>query len=83
VRAGAEVDEVAVLVISDLLAFGNVLEIADLEFARVAWTLVQSAEPAALCVLDGLFPGDRNLFKDVIGFDLLFHLLLDLGKIFG
>ena len=48
VRPGAEVNEIAVLEIGDLLAFGNVFEVADLELARIARALGQAAEPAAL-----------------------------------
>ena len=48
VRPGAEVNEIAVLEIGDLLALGNGFEVANLELARIARTLGQAAEPPAL-----------------------------------
>src|SRR5208337_4902638 len=46
VRPGAQVNEIAVLEISDLLALGNGFEVADLELARIAWPLGQAAKPS-------------------------------------
>src|ERR1039457_3748728 len=83
VRPGAQVNEVAVLEIRNRLALGNRFEIADLELARTFRTLAQSAEPSALRILHGVFARDDNFLKDVVRLDLLFHLLLDVRKIFG
>src|SRR5439155_3251854 len=48
VRAGAEIKEIAVLVVGDRFAFGNVFEIAELEFAGIGWTFGETAESSAL-----------------------------------
>ena len=83
VRPGAKVDEIAVLVIRDLLAFGNVFEIPNLELARIPRPLGQSAKSAALGVFRRLLACHDFLLEDMVRLDLLFHLRLDLGKVFG
>ena len=63
VRPGAQVDEIAVLEIRNRLALGNGFEVADLEFARIARTLGQSTEPAALGILQGLLARDDDFLE--------------------
>ena len=82
VRPGAEVNEVAVLEIGNLFAFGNVLQIADLELARITGPLAQPAEPAALRVFHRLLACDNHLLEDVVRLDLFLHLLFDLREVF-
>ncbi len=81
VRAGAQVNEVARLVVADRLAVGDVGQVAEFELARVARPLRQAAQPAALGVFDGLLAGDKDLLEGVVGLDLFLHLGLDGGEI--
>ncbi len=82
-RPGAQVNEIAALVVGDRLAFGNVFQVANLELARIAGTLAQRAEPAVLRVLQRLLARDDEFLEGVVGFDLLFHLGLDGREILG
>ena len=83
VRPGAQINEIAVLVIGNWLAFGNVLQVPNFELARVARPLAQSTEPAGLRVLDRLLTRDHFFLERMVRLNLLLHLLLDLRKIFG
>ncbi len=62
---------------------GNGFEIANLKLARIAHALGQTTQPSALGILQRLFARDDNLLKGVVRLGFLFHLLLDLRKIFG
>ena len=83
VRPGAEVNEVAVLEVGDRLALGDVLEQVELELAGVAGPLGEAAEASALRVGDGLLARDGEFLEDVVGLNLLLHLLLELGEVLG
>ena len=82
-RPGAQIDEITVLEIGDLFAFGNVREIAQFEFAGLARPFAQAAETAGFGILEGLLAGDDDFLEDVVRLDLLFHLRLDFFKILG
>ena len=82
VRPGAQVNEIAALVIRDRLAFGNVCEVADFEFARIARTFAERAEPAFVGIFQRLLARDGDFLESVVRLDFLFHLLLDLREIF-
>jgi hypothetical protein len=81
VRPGAEIQKITVLEIGNLLAFGNVREIADFKFAGMAGTFAQRAQPPAVRVFHRLLARDDGLFEGVVGLDFLFHLGLDFFKI--
>ncbi len=83
VRASTQIEEIAVLEIGNRFAFGDVCEIAELEFAWVAGAFAQTAEAAAFSILNRLFARDNDFLENMVGFDLLFHLLLDLREILG
>jgi len=79
-RPGAEIEELPVLIVRDRLAFGDVREVPQLEFAGHR-TLAERPETPALGVLSGLLARDDLLLEDMVGLDLLLHLLLDAREI--
>src|SRR5579862_5847973 len=83
VRPGAEVDKITVLIISNLLAFRNVREIANFELARISRTFSQSTQPAALGILDSLLASHDDSLERMVGLDFLPHPLLHFREILG
>ncbi len=82
VRPGAEVNEISVLIIRDGFPFGDVSQVAQLV---TAWRgpFGQSSQPSASGIVFGLSAVYHALFENMIRFDLLLHLLLNPGEIFG
>ena len=81
-RPGAEIHEITVLKIRDRFTGGNLRDEIEFESAHIARTLGQTAEAAALRVLDGLFARHFDFLENIVGLDFFFHLSLDLLKIF-
>ena len=82
VRPGAQINEIAVLVVGDRLLLRNVLDDVQFEFARNL-AVGQSGEAAFACVFPRLLARDDPFLEGMIGFDLFLHLLLDFREILG
>ena len=82
VRPGAQINEIAVPEIRNRFVLGNLVEQIELELRR-SRPLGQSAQPAALGVLDGLVARDDDLLEGMVGLDFLFHLGLDGCEVLG
>ena len=82
VRPGAQVHEVAVPVVGNRLALGNVLEIADLELAGRG-PVAQRRQPAFPGIGQRLLTGDDDLLEGLVRLDDGLHLGLDLRKVLG
>src|SRR5439155_23089721 len=80
---GAQIDEIAILVIGNWLAFRDILQVPEFELARISRSLTQSAQPTALRILYSLFARDDDLLESMVRLNLLFHLLFDLREILG
>ena len=80
-RPGAQVNELAVFVIGNCLAFGNVFQISQFELAG-SRPFAEPAQSPALGVFHGLLAADDDPLERVVRLDLFFHLLLDFREIF-
>src|SRR5205085_12060917 len=77
VRAGAEINEIAVAIERDLLAGRNGFDDVDLDLARLI-AVAERGEASFFPELERFVARDLHFFEWMIGFDLLFHLGLDL-----
>ena len=81
-RAGAEIDEVAVAIERDFFVGRNVFDDVDLEFARLI-AIAQRGEPAFLSEIERFIARNFHALEWMVRFDLLLHLRLDLLEIIG
>ena len=80
-RAGAEIDEIAVLETGDLLAFGDLVDEVELETGRVSRALREAAEAAAFRHRLRFLAGNRLVFEFLVLLGDLLHLRLDFLEI--
>ena len=81
-RAGAEIDEIAVAIERDRFAFGNVLDDIELELARLG-SRTKGAKFATFRHVQGFVARDFDALERMVRLDLLLHLRLDLLEILG
>ena len=79
-RAGAEIDEVAVAIERDFFVSGNVFDDIELKLARLA-AIGQRREPSFLTKLERFVARNFHPFERMVRFDLFLHLGLDLLEI--
>ena len=80
VRAGAEIDEIAVAIERNRFALGNVLDDIELE-PRGLGSFRERREPAFSGELQRLLARDFDALEEVVRLDLLLHLLLDVREV--
>ena len=83
VRPGAEIGEIAVAIERDFFALGNVLDDIELELARVPGRSPRAPSRHACAIASASSRETIDPLEDVVRFDLLFHLRLDLREILG
>ena len=79
-RACAEIDEIAVAIERDFFVRRNVFDDVDFKFARLL-SIAQRGEAAFLAELERFVARYLCALERMVGFDLLFHLCLDLFEI--
>src|ERR1051325_3100064 len=82
VRAGAEIDEVAVAIERDFFVSRNVLDDVDLELARLR-DRTKSTKFTTFRHGQSLISRNFHAFERMVCFDFLLHLRLDLFEVFG
>src|SRR5437762_1179970 len=80
VRASAEINEIAVAIKRNLLVRRDVFDDIEFVFARRG-TLIESCKPAFFSEGERFVPRNLEPFEWMVGFDLLFHLRLDVLEI--
>ena len=83
VRAGAEIDEIAVAIERDLLALGNVLDDIELELARARPRAPSAASRPRAAQRKASSREHFHALEGVVRLDLLLHLGLDFLEILG
>src|SRR6185437_16076097 len=77
----AEVDEIAVAIERNFFVWRNVFNDVDFELAWLI-AIAQRSEPAFFSEIERFIARNFHFLERMIGFDLLFHLGLDLLEIF-